>query len=120
MWREKMRTAIVEILDEGEIVLGSRTRGRFMVRKMEDDVEMGGEFFKTSEDADRAVTAWSGLHYLNNVVIDLSLNRPLHELEDSYWEFIELTEGEDSSVWSKPIQNDFSALEGYLMRQDRL
>ena len=47
-------------------------------------------------------------------------NRPLHELEDSYWEFIELTEGEDSAVWSKPIQNDFSALEGYLMRQDRL
>ena len=52
--------------------------------------------------------------------IDLSLNRSLEELESSYWEFIEATEGEDSSRWSKSIQEDFSALEGYLMRQDRL
>ena len=52
--------------------------------------------------------------------IDLSLNRSLEELESSYWEFIKETEGEDSSIWSKSVQEDFSALEGYLMRQDRL
>jgi hypothetical protein len=52
--------------------------------------------------------------------IDLSLNRSPEELESSYWEFIKETEGEDSSIWSKSVQEDFSALEGYLMRQDRL
>ena len=52
--------------------------------------------------------------------IDLSLNRSLSELEDSYWEFIEATEGEDSAMWSETVQEHFSALEGYLMRQDRL
>ena len=52
--------------------------------------------------------------------IDLSLNRSLEELESSYWEFIEVPEGEDSSGWSKSVQEDFSALEGYLMKQDRL
>ena len=52
--------------------------------------------------------------------IDLSLNRSLEELDSSYWEFIEATEGEDSSMWSKSVQEDFSALEGYLMRMDRL
>ena len=52
--------------------------------------------------------------------IDLSLNRSLSELEDSYWEFIEATEGEDSAMWSETGQENFSALEGYLMRQDRL
>ena len=46
-----MRTVTVEILDKGEMILGSRTNGRFMVRKFEDDIEMGGEFFKTVEEA---------------------------------------------------------------------
>ena len=52
--------------------------------------------------------------------IDLSLNRSLQELEDSYWEFIDETEGDDSANWPKSVQEDFSALEGYLMKQDRL
>ena len=52
--------------------------------------------------------------------IDLSLNRSLPELESSYWEFINETEGEDSANWPVSVQEDFSALEGYLMRQDRL
>ena len=52
--------------------------------------------------------------------IDLSLNRAHEELESSYWEFVHETEGEDSSMWSKSVQEDFSALEGYLMRMDRL
>ena len=52
--------------------------------------------------------------------IDLSLNRSLEELESSYWEFLEATEGEDSSEWSKSVQEDLSALEGYLMKMDLL
>ena len=52
--------------------------------------------------------------------IDLSLNRSLPELESSYWEFIDATEGEDSSLWSKSVQEDLSALEGYLMKMEVL
>ena len=52
--------------------------------------------------------------------VDLSLNRSLPELESSYWEFIEATEGEDSSGWSSSVQEDISALEGYLMKMDIL
>ena len=52
--------------------------------------------------------------------IDLSLNRSLPELESSYWEFIEATEGEDSSGWSSSVQEDISALEGYLMKMEVL
>ena len=52
--------------------------------------------------------------------IDLSLNRSLEELESSYWEFWEATEGEDSSEWSKSVQKDISALEGYLMKMEVL
>ena len=52
--------------------------------------------------------------------IDLSLNRSLPELESSYWEFVNETEGDDSANWPVSVQEDFSALEGYLMRQDRL
>ena len=51
---------------------------------------------------------------------DLSLNRSLPELESSYWEFIEATEGEDSTEWSSSVQEDISALEGYLMKMDVL
>ena len=53
-------------------------------------------------------------------MIDLSLNRSLPELESSYWEFIDATEGEDSSGWSKSVQEDISALEGYLMKMEIL
>ena len=52
--------------------------------------------------------------------IDLSLNRSLSELESSYWEFVEATEGEDSSGWSKSVQEDISVLEGYLMKMEIL
>ena len=52
--------------------------------------------------------------------IDLSLNRSLEELESSYWEFIDATEGDDSANWPVSVQEDFSALEEYLMKQDRL
>ena len=57
---------------------------------------------------------------VNSSNIDLSLNRSLGELESSYWEFLEATEGEDSSEWSKSVQEDISALEGYLMKMEIL
>ena len=57
---------------------------------------------------------------VNSSDIDLSLNRSLGELERSYWEFIEATEGEDSSGWSSSVQEDISALEGYLMKMEIL
>ena len=57
---------------------------------------------------------------VNSSNIDLSLNRSLSELESSYWEFVEATEGEDSSEWSKSVQEDISALEGYLMKMEVL
>ena len=57
---------------------------------------------------------------VNSSNIDLSLNRSLEELESSYWEFLEATEGEDSSEWSKSVQVDLSALEGYLMKMEVL
>ena len=57
---------------------------------------------------------------VNSSNIDLSLNRSLEELESSYWEFLEATEGEDSSEWSKSVQEDISALEGYLMKMEVL
>ena len=52
--------------------------------------------------------------------IDLSLNRSLAELESSYWEFIDATEGEDSTEWSGSVQEDISALEGYIIILDIL
>ena len=60
------------------------------------------------------------IEYMMREKIDLSLNRSLEELESSYWEFIEATEGEDSSGWSSSVQEDISALEGYLMKMDIL
>ena len=50
-----MRTATVEILEEGEKIFGSRTSGEYMVRRFEDGIEMGGGFFKTMEEAETSV-----------------------------------------------------------------
>jgi len=46
-----MKTATIEILEEGETIFGSPTNGEFFVRRYEDDVEMGGGFFKTKKEA---------------------------------------------------------------------
>ena len=56
----KMRTATVEILEKGELVLGSPTRGEYMVRRFEDGLEMSGEFFYTIVEAGKAVREWEG------------------------------------------------------------
>ena len=51
----KMKTATIEILNEGETIFGSRTVGQYFVRRYEDGEEMGGGFFKTIEEAETEV-----------------------------------------------------------------
>ena len=51
----KMKTATIEILNEGETIFGSCTSGQYFVRRYEDGEEMGGGFFKTIEEAETEV-----------------------------------------------------------------
>ena len=53
-----MKKAVIEILYDGEAVLGSRVDGKYMVREYEDDVEMGGSFYKTIEEAEARVNEY--------------------------------------------------------------
>ena len=53
-----MKKATIEILEEGEKIFGSRTRGEYMVRRFEDGIEMGGEFHYTMTEAGAAVRKW--------------------------------------------------------------
>ena len=53
-----MRKAVIEILYDDEAVLGSQTAGKYMVREYEDDLEMGGGFFKTIEEAEARVNEY--------------------------------------------------------------
>ena len=53
--RNIMKTATIEILEEGETIFGSRTGGEYMVREYEEGEEMGGSFFKTIEEAETNV-----------------------------------------------------------------
>ena len=46
-----MKTAPLEVLEEGELIFGTRTNGSYFVREYEDDLEMGGCFFNTEEEA---------------------------------------------------------------------
>ena len=46
-----MKTTKIEILEEGELIFGSPTAGKYFVRRYEDEVEMGGGFFKTKKEA---------------------------------------------------------------------
>ena len=55
---KKLRSATVEILEEGETIFGSRTSGEYMVRRFEDNIEMGGEFHYTLVEAGAAVRNW--------------------------------------------------------------
>ena len=50
-----MKKATIEVLEEGELIFGSRTGGEYMVREYEDGEEMGGSFFKTIEEAETSV-----------------------------------------------------------------
>ena len=46
-----MKTATIEVLEQGEKVLGSKTSGKYFVREYENDQEIGGSFFKTRDEA---------------------------------------------------------------------
>ena len=50
-----MKTATIEILNEGEKIFGSRTAGEYFVREYEDGEEMGGGFFNTMKEAEARV-----------------------------------------------------------------
>ena len=58
MNKEIMKTATIEILEEGEMVLGSRTNGQYMVRFYEDGVEQAGTFCQIKEDAEVKARDW--------------------------------------------------------------
>ena len=47
-----MKTTTIETLEEGELIFGSPTVGKYFVRRYEDEVEMGGGFFKTKKEAE--------------------------------------------------------------------
>jgi len=46
-----MKTITLEVLNEGELIFGTRTAGSYFVREYEDNIEMSGSFFKTEEEA---------------------------------------------------------------------
>lgn len=49
--RKAIRKASIEVLDDGEIVMGSRTNGSYMVREYEDGEELGGSFYPNIDEA---------------------------------------------------------------------
>ena len=50
-----MKTATIEILNEGETIFGSRTAREYFVRNYEHEQELGGGFFKPMEEAEEHV-----------------------------------------------------------------
>ena len=46
-----MRTVTLEVLNEGELIFGTRTNGSYFVREYEDNEEVAGSFFNTEEEA---------------------------------------------------------------------
>ena len=50
-----MKKATIEVLEEGELIFGSPTAGKYFVRRYEDETEMGGGVFKTKKEAETHV-----------------------------------------------------------------
>ncbi len=50
-----MKRATIELLNLDEWVLGSKTRGEYMVREFENEVEVGGMFFESLSEAQEHV-----------------------------------------------------------------
>ena len=46
-----MKKTTIEVLEKGELIFGSPTVGKYIVRRYEDGEEMGGGFFKTKKEA---------------------------------------------------------------------
>jgi len=53
-----MRKATIEVLEEGEVVLGSPIVGRYHVVEYLDDEQVGGQFFKTMKEANDHVSQY--------------------------------------------------------------
>ena len=53
-----MRKATIEVLEEGEVVLGSPIVGRYHVLEYLDDEQVGGQFFKTMKEANDHVSQY--------------------------------------------------------------
>jgi len=53
-----MKSATIEVLEEGEVVLGSPVIGRYQVREYVDNEEVGGQFFKTMQEANDHVSQY--------------------------------------------------------------
>ena len=53
-----MRKATIEVLKEGEKVLGSPTAGRYHVLEYMDGEQMGGQFFETMKEANDHVSQY--------------------------------------------------------------
>ena len=62
-----MKTATLEVLEPGEIILGSHTNGRYFVREYDDGEEMGGSFFKTEEEAKQYMVEYTETHWKNDI-----------------------------------------------------
>ena len=52
------KMATIEVLPEGEKVLGSPTVGRYHVLEYMDDEQVGGQFFKTMKEANNHVSEY--------------------------------------------------------------
>ena len=52
------KRATLEILQDGEQVLGSNTAGKYFVQEYVDDQPTGGQFFSSIEDAERHMRAF--------------------------------------------------------------
>ena len=53
-----MKSATIEVLEEGEVKLGSPVIGRYQVREYVDNEEVGGQFFKTMQEANDHVAQY--------------------------------------------------------------
>ena len=58
-----MKKATIEILHEGETILGSRTNGPYFVQEYEDGAVMGASFHKYLHDAVSHVKKYQEMDY---------------------------------------------------------
>ena len=55
-----MKKATIEILNEDEMILDSKTKGQYMVREYENNVEIGGMFYESLSQAELHVIKYQG------------------------------------------------------------
>ena len=61
-----MKTTTIEVLEPGETIFGAPTAGKYFVRRFEDEVEMGGGFFKTKKEAQQHAKEWKNVKILQS------------------------------------------------------